>query len=83
MSNLLSVLVSSKSSYLTLRSQVQILLGHGTDYSIPETAKTTMSQATYDNDAKKLWNKAPLNIKHSKSLKSAKKKREYVKTLPI
>ena len=50
---------------------------------IPETAKTRMSQATYDNDAKKLWNKAPLNIKHSKSLKSAKKKREYVKTLPI
>ena len=43
---------------------------------IPETAKTTMSQATYDNDAKKLWNKAPMNIKHSKSLNSAKNKSE-------
>ena len=43
-----------------------------------------MSQATYDNDAKKLWNKAPMNIKHSKSLNGAKKQiREYVKTLPI
>ena len=27
--------------------------------NIPETAKTTMSQATYVNDAKKLWNKFP------------------------
>ena len=32
---------------------------------IPESAKTTMSQATCDNDAKKLWNTAPPFIKQS------------------
>ena len=51
---------------------------------IPETAKTTVSQATYDNDAKKLWNRAPHNIKHSKSLNISKKAiKDYVKSLPI
>ena len=49
----------------------------------PETAKTTLAQATYDNDAKKLWNRAPLVIKHSKSLNIAKKSiKNYVKNLP-
>ena len=51
---------------------------------IQETAKTTVSQATYDNDAKKLWNRAPHNIKHSKSLNISKKAiKDYVKSLPI
>ena len=39
---------------------------------IPETAKTTMSQVTFDNDAKKLWNRAPEIFKNLKSLNSAK-----------
>ena len=51
---------------------------------VPETAKTTRSQATFDNDAKKVWNKAPAPIKDSKSLSAVKKLiRSYVKTLPI
>ena len=51
---------------------------------IPETAKTTVAQATYDNDAKKLWNRAPFNIIHSKSLNIAKKAIKIcVKSLPI
>ena len=50
----------------------------------PEKAKTTVSQATYDKDAKKLWNRAPNTIKHSKSLNIAKKAiKDYVKSLPI
>ena len=43
-----------------------------------------MAQATYDNDAKKLWIRAPINIKNSKSLNIAKKAiKVYVKSLPI
>ena len=39
---------------------------------IPESARSTLSQLTFNNDAKKIWNLAPINIKESTSLKSAK-----------
>ena len=51
---------------------------------VPETARTTLAQNTFNNDAKKLWNKAPEDIKNAKSLSSAKKAiKKYVTTLPI
>ena len=40
---------------------------------VPETARTTLTQNTFNNDAKKLWNKAPCDIKNAKTLSSAKK----------
>ena len=40
---------------------------------VPETARTTLAQNTFNNDAKKLWNKAPCEIKKAKTLTSAKK----------
>ena len=40
---------------------------------IPETARITLAQNTFNNDAKKLWNKAPCDIKNAKTLSSAKK----------
>ena len=51
---------------------------------VPETAKTTLAQNTCNNDAKKLWNKAPCEIKNAKTLTSAKKAiKHFVLTLPI
>ena len=47
-------------------------------------ASTLKSQATFLNDAFKIWNEAPTIIKTSKSLSIAKKEiRKYVTTLPI
>ena len=49
-----------------------------------QTASSQLSQATFLNDAFKIWNKAPLKIKTCNSLFSAKKEiRKYVKTLPL
>ena len=41
--------------------------------NIPERARSKITQASFNNDAKKLWNKAPLNIKNSISFQMAKK----------
>ena len=47
-------------------------------------ASTLKSQATFLNDAFKIWNAAPSNIKNSKSLAIAKKEiRKFTTTLPI
>ena len=40
---------------------------------IPESAKSTKTQAGFNNDVKKLWNKAPQDIKDCSSLQMAKK----------
>ena len=51
---------------------------------IPETAKSKTTQSSFNNDAKKLWNKIPQNIKDCPSLYMAKKAiRQFVKTLPV
>ena len=51
---------------------------------IPESAKSTKTQAGFNNDAKKLWNKAPQDIKDCSSLQMAKKAiKTFVKQLPI
>ena len=47
-------------------------------------ASTLKSQATFLNDAFKIWNEAPTIVKTSESLPIAKKEiRKYVTTLPI
>ena len=47
-------------------------------------AATQKSQATFLNDAFKIWNTAPLEIKLSNKLAIAKKEiKKYVSTLPI
>ena len=47
-------------------------------------APTVKSQATFLNDAFKLWNAASNEIKNSKSLAIAKKEiKKFVKMLPI
>ena len=54
------------------------------DKKIPETAKSKTTQASFNNDAKKLWNKIPQNIKDCTSIQMAKKAiKQFVKTLPI
>ena len=51
---------------------------------VPESAKSKTTQSAYNNDAKKLWNKAPQSIKGSTSLQMAKKAiKTFVKSLPI
>ena len=51
---------------------------------IPETAKSNLTQASFNNDAKRLWNKAPLSIKNSTTIQMAKKNiKTFVKSLPI
>ena len=51
---------------------------------VPESAKSNATQSAYNNDAKKLWNKAPKEIKTAKTLASAKKLiKKYSKTFPI
>ena len=34
---------------------------------VPETAKTTLAQNTFNNDAKKIWSKAPCELKNAKT----------------
>ena len=47
-------------------------------------ATTQKSQATFLNDAFKIWNAAPVVIKNSNTLSIAKKEiRKFVTTLPI
>ena len=54
------------------------------EMKIPETAKSKTTQSSFNNDAKKLWNKIPQNIKDCSSLYMAKKAiRQFVKTLPV
>ena len=49
-----------------------------------ETARTTLAQNTFNNDATKAWNSAPESIKACKTIWSAKNKiKKFVKTLPI
>ena len=51
---------------------------------VPETARTNLSQSTFNNDAKKIWNLAPLHIKNCTSIFGAKKAiKNFVATLPI
>ena len=51
---------------------------------VPETARFTLSQATFNNDAKKKWNLVPTNIKECTSLNSAKSAiKKFVTMLPI
>ena len=51
---------------------------------VPETARSILSQATFNNDAKKIWNMAPSSIKECTSLYSAKNAiKNFVATLPI
>ena len=51
---------------------------------VPETARSNLSQATFNNDAKKIWNMAPSSIKECTSLYSAKNAiKNFVATLPI
>ena len=46
--------------------------------------KTELRQSTFINDASKIWNNAPLTIKQSKTISSAKIEiKKFVKTLPI
>ena len=48
------------------------------------TGKTHLQSMSFINDAAKIWNEAPLNIKESKTLITAKKYiKLFVKTLPI
>ena len=47
-------------------------------------AATLKSQATFLNDAFKIWNAAPIEIKQSGTLAIAKKEiRKFIATLPI
>ena len=58
-------------------TQEQLILGS-------TEASTVKSQATFLNDAIKIWNTAPINIKNCKTLAAAKKEiRKFVTTLPI
>ena len=53
------------------------------EMKIPETAKSKTTQSSFNNDAKKLRNKIPQNIKDCSSLYMAKKAiSQFVKTLP-
>ena len=52
--------------------------------NIPETAKSKLTQSSFNKDAKKLWNKAPQNIKMCHSIQTAKKAiKSFVKSLPL
>ena len=51
---------------------------------VPETARTNLSQSTFNSDAKKIWNSAPMHIKNCTSIYGAKKAiKNFVATLPI
>ena len=51
--------------------------------NIPETAKSRLTQSGYNNDEKKLWNKAPNSIKNSTLIQMAKKAiKTFVKQIP-
>ena len=51
---------------------------------VPETARSTLSQATFNNDAKKIWNLVPTSIKECTSLNTAKSAiKKFVTMLPI
>ena len=51
---------------------------------VPETARTNLSQSTFNSDAKKIWNSAPMHFKNCTSIYGAKKAiKNFVKTLPI
>ena len=55
----------------------------GTLNKIPETAKSKMTQSCFNNDAKKLWNKAPMSFKQCTTIQIAKKAiKSFVKSLP-
>ena len=52
--------------------------------NIPETAKSKLTQSSFNNDEKKLWNKAPQNIKMCNSIQMTKKAiKTFVKSLPL
>ena len=52
--------------------------------NLVEFGNSVISQKTYINNAKYIWNQAPASIKNSASIYSAKISiKEYVKTLPI
>ena len=52
--------------------------------TIPESARSRLTQASFNNDAKKLWNMAPVKIKSCASINTAKKAiKSFVKTLPF
>ena len=52
--------------------------------NIPEKAKSKLTQSSLNNDAKKLWNKAPGSIKLCINIKTAEKAiKTFVKTLPM
>ena len=49
-----------------------------------ETGRTCMAKATFMNDAARLWNKAPENIRNAKTMLAAKKAiKTFCKTLPV
>ena len=55
-----------------------------TNGNFQEEGTSERAKSTFINDATRAWNKAPINIKHCKSLYSAKKAiKVYVKSLPI
>ena len=55
-----------------------------TNGDLLEEGSTIIALNTYQNDATRIWNKAPISIKSSLSLYLAKKEiKKFVKTLPI
>ena len=55
------------------------------DKSLLKTVgRSKIAESTFINDAAKIWNEAPLEIKNCKSLFTAKKEiKKYIKTLPL
>ena len=65
------------------KNSTQVTRGVATG-EIRENAKTKLSQSSFMGDVPKVWNKAPMNLKQSKTLSSVKKEiKTYVKSLPI
>ena len=55
-----------------------------TNGELVEEGASIISRCTYQNDASRIWNKAPVNVKSCKSLWSVKKEiKNCVNTLPI
>ena len=49
-----------------------------------DTARLKLSKSSFNVDAARIWNQAPLDIKHSTCLSEAKRRiKIYTKTLPI
>ena len=55
-----------------------------TNEALPNMGSSTISTNTFIEDAKRVWNTAPVAIKHAKNIYSAKNEiKKYCMTLPI